>query len=174
MCEKFDELPYALPLGEPFTWHNTRVLNFGLLLTKVTHLRGGMYQSSRGFTYPMRRMVSDPNAIVGRHDLALHFGTTPESAARKLGSYGSHRLAVLPGRQVWDPVQQRGLTKRCWHAGSCGVLFCYDCAGVQLDVVHDPAFWRDLKLSPDYLSDDFIYSVWYMQKRVPVEEAHEQ
>jgi hypothetical protein len=171
MCEKFNELPYAVPLGEPFTWNNTRFLNFSLLLTKVTQLRGGMHQSSRGFAYPMRRMVADPKAIVGRHDLALHFGTTPESAARKLKSYGSHRLAVLPGSHVWDPVQQCGFTKRCWHAGSCRVLFCYDCSGVQLDVVSDPAFWHDLKLSPAYLSDDFLYSVWYRQKRVQVEDA---
>jgi hypothetical protein len=170
VCEKFAELPYALPLGEPYTWNNTRVLNFGLLLTKVTQLRGRVHQSSRGFSYPMQGMVNDPNAIVGRHDLALHFGTTPESAKRKLGSYGSHRLAVLPGPHVWDPVQ-RGFTKRCWHAGSCRVLFCYDCSGVQLAVVRDPAFWHDLKLSPDNLSDDFINSVWHMQKRVPVEEA---
>jgi hypothetical protein len=161
------EPPYALPLEEHYTWNNTRKLTYSLLLTKVTVLRNHIHQTRNGFTYPVRQSVYDPNAIVGDHKRALHFGSSPDSAKSLLNSYGSHRLVVIPALKVWDPVHQDCLHYRCWHSYGAAVLFCYDCEGYELEVVTNPAFWSDLKLSPGHFSKEFINSVWHKQKKLP-------
>jgi hypothetical protein len=166
MCEPITEPPYAVPVAARAVGTTTRVLIYCLLLTKVTELRHGVHLSWKGFAYPLRRMVTDPNARVGDHDYALHFGTTPESAERELGSYGSHRLAVLPTAPVWEPVHTAGLHHRCWHAPGCVVLFCYDCAGLAPAAVRDPAFWAALSDRPDSFPQDWRNAVW--QLPVPV------
>jgi hypothetical protein len=165
MCFEDPTQPYALPLEV----HDNR-MTFSVLLLKVTELRSGVHQSRLGFPYPVRRLVTDPNAQVGDHEKALHFAASPD-VAHLLQSYGSHRLAVLPAPQVWDPVNWRGFQSRCWHSRGALTLFCYDCEGVELDVVPNAAFWHDLKLSPEYLSPEFIHSVWHKQKRLPRNEA---
>jgi hypothetical protein len=167
MCVELPEAPYALPLEEHRTWNNNRMLTYSLLLTKVTVLQNHVHQTGRGFAYPLRHMVYDPDARVGDHDRALHFGSSPESAQSVLSSYSSHRLAVLPAPQVWDPVYQAHLQYRCWHSNGAAVLFCYDCDRYDLNVVTNPAFWDDLKLSPSYFSKAFIHSVWHKQKKLP-------
>jgi hypothetical protein len=169
MCEPITEPPYAVPMAAHATGNTTQVLTYALLLTKVTELRHSVHLSWKGFAYPLRRMVTDPNARVGDHDYALHFGTTPESAARQLGSYGSHRLAVLPTAPIWEPVHKDGLQHRCWHAPGCVVLFCYDCSGVQPAAVRDPAFWADLTERQDSFPKDWCNAVW--QLPVPVRAA---
>jgi hypothetical protein len=166
MCVKLTDIPYALPLEEHYSWNNRRFLTYSLLLTKVTELRNHVHQT-RGFSYHMRHMVYDPNARIGDHQHALHFGSSPESAQSELISYGSHRLAVLPAPKVWDPVHMDRLQYRCWHSYGAAVLFCYDCEGVELDVVRDPVFRDDLKLSPEYFSKGFIQSVWHKQTQLP-------
>jgi hypothetical protein len=167
MCFEDPTQPYAFPLDVRRSWlFHTDVLNYSLLLLKVTTVWSGMHCSRGGFAYPLRQLVSDSNAQVGDHEKALHFAASPASA-HQLNSYGSHRLAVLPGRKVWDSVNRRGLKNRCWHAGQALSLFCYDCENVQLDVVKNPVFWQDLKLSPEYLSDEFRHSVWHKQKLLP-------
>jgi hypothetical protein len=167
MCEYLADKPYALPLAERYTWFHKRVLTYSLLLTKVTVLRNNIHQSGLGFTYPLGHMVYDPNAIIGDHTRALHFGSSPESAQTQLNEYGSHRLAVLPAPKVWDPVNPLRLHYRCWHSYGAAVLFCYDCGGYELNIVTNPDFRDDLKLSPKYFSKGFIHSVWHKQKQLP-------
>jgi hypothetical protein len=146
MCFEDPTQPYAMPLEVHRTWLHTNVLTYSLLLLKVTQLCGDVHRSRMGgFAYPVRQLVTDPNAQVGKHERALHFAASP-AVAHQLNSYGSHRLAVLPARKVWDPVSRRGLRNRCWHSNGALTLFCYDCEGVTLDVVRNPAFWSDLKL----------------------------
>jgi hypothetical protein len=164
MCEPITESPYAVPVAAYATGKNTRVLLYSLLLTKVTELRRGVHLSWKGFAYPLRRMVTDPNAKVGSHDFSLHFGTTPESANSQLGSYGSHRLAVLPTAPVWKPVHRTGLQQRCWHAPGCVVLECYDCLGLEPAAARDPAFWAALTDGQDSFPQDWLNAVW----RIPV------
>jgi hypothetical protein len=166
MCVYLPDAPYAIPLEEHYTWNNNRILTYSLLLTKVTELRNNVHQTS-GFSYPLRQGVYDQNAIVGDHKRALHFGSTPDSAKSLLNGYGSHRLAVIPARKVWDPVHMCYLHDRCWHSYGASVWFCYDCEGYKLDVVTDPAFWKDLKLGPGYFSKELINSVWHKQKILP-------
>jgi hypothetical protein len=168
MCFEDPTQPYAMPLAVHRTWLRTEVLTYSVLLLKVTQLCGDVHRSHMGgFAYPVRQLVNDPNAKVADHQRALHFAASP-AVAYQLSSYGSHRLAVLPGRKVWDPVSRRhGLNNRCWHSDSALTAFCYDCEGVTLDVVKDPDFWQDLKLSPQYISDEFIDSVWHKRKRLP-------
>jgi hypothetical protein len=167
MCERLPEAPYALPLGEHRTWYGVLKIIYSLLLTKVTVLHNHVHQTRNGFTYPIRHMVYDPYAIVGNHQHALHFGSSPDSAKSRLNEYGSHRLAVLPAPKVWDPVHQDQLHYRCWHSYGALVLFCYDCDRYDLNVVTNPAFWKDLNLSPEYFSKELIHSVWHKQKMLP-------
>jgi hypothetical protein len=169
MCEPIAAPPYAVPMAAHAAGNTTRVLTYCLLLTKVTTLRHSVHLSWKGFAYPLRRMVTDPNASVGDHDFSLHFGTTPESAERELGSYGSHRLAVLPTAPVWEPVHRTGLHHRCWHAPGCLVLECYDCSGLEPAAVRDPAFWAALTERPDSFPQDWRNAVW--QLPVPVRAA---
>jgi hypothetical protein len=98
-----------------------------------------------GFTYPIGRTVHDPKARIGDHSFGLHFFASPDSAKSQGGSYGSHRLAVLPAPQVWASVESSVQTPRCWHSGSATTLLCLDCQRIELDVLTNPDFWEDLK-----------------------------
>jgi hypothetical protein len=133
MCFEDPTQPYAMPLAVHRTWLHTNVLTYSVLLLKVTQLCGDVHRSRMGgFAYPVRQLVSDPNARVGNHQRALHFAASP-AVAYQLNSYGSHRLAVLPGREVWDPVSRRcGLNKRCWHSDSALIPFRYNHAAIGL------------------------------------------
>jgi hypothetical protein len=165
MCIEDPMQPYALPLEEHRTWNNVRVLTYSLLLGKVTGFRSGEHFSSRGLLYPLRRAVYDLNARAGNHELALHFTASPDSASR-LEGYGSHRLAVLPAPKVWDSVSHRGLQNRCWHSLGCTPLFCMDCMRIELDVLTNPDFWKDLQLSPGQSHGIPLFTVWHKQKKL--------
>jgi hypothetical protein len=145
MCVEFREQPYVVTLKRFCTEDGSEVVYYSLLLGKVTHKRNGEHRSSHGFAWPIGRPIRDANAIVGLHDRALHFASSPKSAHR-LHGYGSHRLAVLPAPKVWEPVRNGSKTPRCWHSSGGIVLFCADCDGIRLPVLDDPAFWHDLAL----------------------------
>jgi hypothetical protein len=166
LCYEDPFQPYAFLLEEHSTWNHTRKLTYSVMLTKVTELRGNTHWSRGGFPYPIRHLITDPNASINDHERALHFAAHPEHV-HWLRTFGSHRLAVLPGRNLWDSVKRRGFQYRCWHSNQCAILFCYDCEGVQLDVVTNPLFWQDLKLTPASVPKELIHSVWHQQKRLP-------
>jgi hypothetical protein len=96
----------------------------------------------------MRRSVYDPNARINDHAYGLHFAASPESVHQLKGSYGSHRLAVLPAPEVWDPVEKAWGKKRCWHSSGAHTILCLDCNRVELDVLDTPDFWEDLTIRP--------------------------
>jgi hypothetical protein len=167
MCVKFPERPYALPLETHYTRNNILVLTFSLVLLKVTELRHGLHVSSRGFPFPMRQSVYDPNVRIGHHDYGLHFAASPEGANKLKGSYGSHRLAVLPAPEVWDSVEKAGQTKRCWHSSGAHTLMCLDCNRVELDVLDTSDFWEDLTIRPGRSKNRFgipLDAVWHRTK----------
>jgi hypothetical protein len=145
MCFEDPTQPYAFPLAlrqSRWLWFQVDVMTYSLLLLKVTTLWNGVHRSQMGggFAYPLRQLVADPHAIMGSHDRGvLHFAASP-ATAHMLGNFGSHRLAVLPGKALWDPVTRRGLQNRCWHSNSAVPLFCYDCEGVTLDIVNIQTF----------------------------------
>lgn len=165
MCYYDAKQPYGLPLEWVRSRDGKDRLIYSLLLGKVTSRnRGGEHLSSRGFTYPIQRPVRDSNARMGDHSNALHFAASPDSAIYLPDSYGSHRLAVAPAPQLWEPPE-RGLTDRCWHSSGAFPLFCVDCEGIDLDVLDDPRFWDDIGLPSNRRDDDFVIriprkSVW--------------
>jgi hypothetical protein len=144
MCHQFYERPYTVVLKQRHTKKGTLVLIYSLLLGKVTEKRNGQHISTNNFGWPIGRIVHDSNAVVGHHGRALHFAASPDST-KKLGSYGSHRLAVLPAPAIWDPIRKDSYAPRCWHSSGGIATFCLDCDGIELDVINNPDFWQDLK-----------------------------
>jgi hypothetical protein len=173
MCIEFLEKPYALPLEFEYTRRNTRVLKYSLLLGKVTEKRGGVHVSTRGFEFPIGRMVHDANARIGDHGRALHYASSPKSAHRLKGAYGSHRLAVLPPPHVWKAIEKAGMTNRCWHSSGGRALFCLDCSGIKFDVLKNPDFWKDLRLNPGETPNSLgvpLREVWHRTIEQPIEQ----
>jgi hypothetical protein len=173
MCIEFLEKPYALPLEFEYTRRNTRVLKYSLLLGKVTEKRGGVHVSTRGFEFPIGRMVYDSNARIGDHRKALHYASSPKSAHRLKEAYGSHRLAVLPPPHVWKAIEKAGMTNRCWHSSGGRALFCLDCSGIKLDVLKNPDFWKDLRLNPGESPNSLgvpLREVWHRTIEQPIEQ----
>ena len=169
MCEYDSSEPLAIPLRRRRTKKGLLLMDYSILLGKVTQKRNGEHLSSRGFTWPISRTVHDSNALVGDHGRALHFTASPASAHRFNG-YGSHRLGVLPAPQLWDPLDENGKQlSRCYHSSGGVILLCMDCDNYQLDVLENPDFWQDLK-QPGRLPGGLKFSellasdsVWHKQ-----------
>jgi hypothetical protein len=145
MCYYDPAQPYAVPLKFSHTESGVMVMDYSLLLGKVTEKRNGEHRSCRNFTYPIGRTVRDSNAHAGSHEYGLHFAASPDSAKHLVGiGYGSHRLGILPAPRIWDPIVIAGQTNRCWHSTGATALFCLDCDDIELDVLTNPDFWNDL------------------------------
>jgi hypothetical protein len=185
MCYKDDSLPFYLPWELRNTSNGTRCLTYTILLGKVTTKRNGEHISSRGLLYPIHQTIHDVNAKEGNHEHALHFAANPECTLALPDSYGSHRLAVLPPPDVWDPHEEWNLVKgwdprkelqppkpvdfpsRCWHSNGCTILFCMDCWKLKPEDLTNMDFWRAFKKSCE-LSDSSLLSlsrdqVWHRQ-----------
>jgi hypothetical protein len=96
ICYEFKAEPLAVPLRLRRAKSGKLILTYSLLLGKVTEKKFKHHRSLHGFTYPIGKVVSDSNAIVGDHEFGLHFAASPYDIA-DLDEYGSHVLAVLPG-----------------------------------------------------------------------------
>jgi hypothetical protein len=146
MC--FEELtsPFLLPLTETTTRTGTKLQTVSLLLGKVTTLRKGEHISFKGLRYPILQPVHDTKALVGDHQKALHFAATPACTLGLPDEFGSHQLAVLPSRRVWDPYTEEIQKKRCWHADGCIPLFCLSCWNLTPADLYNPDFWHAFKL----------------------------
>jgi hypothetical protein len=144
----------------------------------VTQLRSGRHTSLRGFTYPIGYYVHDANAKVGDHQNGLHF-IASVAGSKFLDSFGSHRLAVLPAPQLWDPpVGNDERQERCWHSSGGTMLFCMDCAGYTPADLTNPAFWHELtkplrqpNTQQKAKNNDFVLrlprnAVWFKQLEV--------
>jgi hypothetical protein len=127
MCFEDSNLPFVFPLDLRQTSNDTQLLTVSMLLGKVTTKRNGEHISSRGMLYPIRQTIYDRKAQEGSHKFALHFAATPECDIALPDSFGSHRLAVLPSPQIWDPLTEEQDSSRCWHSDGCTPLFCMDC-----------------------------------------------
>jgi len=133
MCFKSTEFPFLIPLELLMTNTGSHLLTVSMLLGKVTTKRNGEHISSRGMLYPISQTIHDVKAVAGDHQYALHYAPTPECAIGLPDSYGSHRLAVLPAPDVWDPLEEWNPLKeeapasRCWHSNGATPLFCLDC-----------------------------------------------
>jgi hypothetical protein len=146
------------------------------VLGKVTELRGGEHKSLRGFTYPLGKTVTDPNAEIGSHVKALHLIADP--ASDRLESFGSHPLAVLAAPQLWEPPVEEGTQPpRCWHSAGVTSLFCLTCAGLTAADLTNPEFWGSLtkprrpRARRKATSDDFVLrlprtAVWHKEREV--------
>jgi hypothetical protein len=143
MCGYDPTQPYVIPLEQRPRRNGKTLLTCGLVLGKVTSLRNGEHSSGLGFKYPIGRTVHDPKAVVGNHASGLHFAASPASA-HMFNYFGSHRLAVLPAPEVWDPVQQFVRTPRCYHSRSATTICCLDCDRIEVDVLNNPDFIHDL------------------------------
>jgi hypothetical protein len=109
MCFEDTHLPFIYPLELQHISKDTQLLTVSMLLGKVTTKRNGEHISSRGLLYPIRQTIHDRKAEEGSHKFALHFAATPECNIALPDSYGSHRLAVLPGPQfgILSPKNKR-------------------------------------------------------------------
>jgi hypothetical protein len=172
MCYEDDTSPFVLPLTETRTQSGLTVWMDSLLLGKVTTVRrGGEHISFRGLRYPLLQPVHDTKAIVGDHQHALHFAPTPECTLGLPDEYGSHKVAVLPSRQVWDPYTDEIKKKRCWHADGCVPLFCQTCWNLTPDDLYNPDFWHAFKLycakNGDFLRTLSLEKIWQRQRVLP-------
>lgn len=158
MCIKSTEFPFLIPLELLTSSTGSHLLTVSMLLGKVTtKRRNGEHVSSRGLLYPLRQTIHDVQAEAGSHSHALHFAPTPECNIRLPDSFGSHRVAVIPGPAVWDPLEEWNPRKalhpgtgevpepRCWHSDSCSTLFCMDCWELTPADLNNPDFWRAFK-----------------------------
>ena len=151
MCFRHLGLPYVLVLDQWTAKNGIQVMTFGLVFGKVAGYRNGMHRTLNDFTWPIGRTVYDPQAIVGHHYYGLHFLASP-AYAPLLNAYDSHVLAVLPSPHVWDPVilptpemLKQAQPPRCWHSSGGTILQCLTCSRMELDVLSNPDFLRDLK-----------------------------
>jgi hypothetical protein len=176
MCFAVVGQPYRLVLERHRSEDGTPIEIYTFALGKVTSKqKNGEHKSSQGFTYPIGQTATDPKAQVGSHAFGLHLVPTLD-CADQLSSYGSHRLAVLPGPKLWDPpFENTEQQTKCWHSGSVTTLFCLDCSGFTLDDLKNPDFWQSLTKPPKRSSrrksaktDEFVLhlpraSVWHNQ-----------
>jgi hypothetical protein len=148
----------------------------GKVTSKTKH---GEHTSSRDFTYPIGKTVPDPNAKEGSHTFGLHLIPILD-CADQLSSYGSHRLAVLPGPQLWEPPVENGeQPNRCWHSSGATTLFCLDSAGFTIADLKNPDFWQSLtkpRSRKQASSDEFVLrlprtAVWHKEREVAQQAA---
>jgi hypothetical protein len=152
MCYKHLGFPYVLVLDQWTTKTDIEVLTFGLVFGKVADYRHDMHRTTRDFKWPIGQTVRDPRARVGHHDYGLHFFASPAYAQQE-NRYRGHVLAVLPSPQVWHPAIQLPTPEmlkqpqqpRCYHSSGATILACLTCSGMELDVLSNPDFLRDLK-----------------------------
>jgi hypothetical protein len=170
MCFADAAFPFIIPLEVKTTSTGTQLLTVSLLLGKVTTLRHGEHISFRGLRYPFRQTIHDTKAIPGSHDFSLHFAATPACTIGLPDEFGSHRLAVLPSPQLWEPITEAQENSRCWHADGCTPLFCLDCWHLQPEDLNNPDFWRAFKTCCGR-NDDFLRTLprdqlWHRQLAV--------
>jgi hypothetical protein len=170
MCFPDDSFPFILPVAVTATRSGTKHLTVSLLLGKVTTLRHGEHISFRGLRYPLRQPVHDTMAIPGSHDYALHFAATPACTIGLPDEFGSHRLAVLPSPQLWDPFTEQEENSRCWHSDSCIPLFCMDCWQLQPTDLNNPDFWRAFQKRREHADGSLLRipleQIWHRQLAV--------
>jgi hypothetical protein len=159
MCFKSTEFPFLIPFELLTSSTGSHLLTVSMLLGKVTTKRHGEHVSSRGMLYPIRQTIHDTKAVAGDHQYALHFAPTPECAIGLPDAFGSHRLVVIPGPAVWDPLEEWQPVKalhpgtrdvpepRCWHAEGCTPLFCMDCWNLKPEDLNNMDFWRAFQKS---------------------------
>jgi hypothetical protein len=141
MCVETITSPFILPLAETTTQTGMWLRIDTLLLGKVTTMRqGSEHISFRGLRYPLLQPVHDTKAIIGRHDFALHFTPTPDCTLGLPDEFGSHCLAVLPSRDVWDPYTDEIRKPCCWHSNGCWPLFCLTCWNMTPADLSNPDF----------------------------------
>jgi hypothetical protein len=172
MCYDDETSPFMLPLTETTTETGLTLRTEGLLLGKVTTIRkGGEHISFKGLRYPLLQSVHDTKAIVGRHDLALHFAATPACTLGLPDEFGSHRLACLPSWQVWDPYTTDSRKPRCWHSDGCIPLFCLTCWNLAPADLDNPDFWECFKTycakTGDVLRNLSREKLWQRQRVLP-------
>jgi hypothetical protein len=143
MCFQDASAPVIIPVAMEKTRTGTQLLTVSFLLGKVTTLRrNGEHISFRGMRYPIGQTIHDTKAIFGSHDFALHFAATPACTIGLPDEFGSHRLAVLPGPRVWDPMTKKEQAGRCWHSDSCTPVVCLECSKLNPEDLTNPDFWR--------------------------------
>jgi hypothetical protein len=172
MCVKDASFPFIVPVTMNTTSTGIKVLTVSLLMGKVTTLRNGEHISSWGLRYPIRQTIHDTKAQIGSHNYGLHFAATPACTIGLPDEFGSHRLAVLPSPQVWDPITEAAQKKeasppRCWHSDACTPLFCMDCWNLKIEDLNNPDFWQAFKTCCAK-SDDFditmsVEQIWRRQ-----------
>jgi hypothetical protein len=178
MCFVLAGQPYRLTVARRRVPNSSPIEVYTYVLGKVTQFRRGSHTSLRGFTYPIGRFVHDANAIVGDHVNGLHF-IAAVAGSKDVDSFGSHRLAVLPAPQLWDPPVENGASQeRCWHSSGATTLFCLDCAGYTPTELTNPVFWDALtkplrrpNTQQKVKNNDFVLrlprnAVWYKQTAV--------
>jgi hypothetical protein len=167
MCYKDANLPFLYPLELRNIGDGTQRLTVSMLLGKVTTKRNGEHISSMGLLYPIRQTIHDTKAKEGSHSQALHFAATPECNIALPDSFGSHRLAVLPGPQIWDPLKEEEPVSRCWHSDGCTPIFCMDCWNLKPEDLNNPDFWRAFKKSCEQSDDSVLRiprdQIWHQQ-----------
>jgi hypothetical protein len=167
MCVETTMRPFILPLVETTTRTGETLRTESLLLGKVTTLRNREHISFKGLLYPLLQPVHDTKAIVGDHQKALHFAATPECTIGLPDEFGSHKVAVLPSRQVWAPYTNEIKKPRCWHADGCIPLFCLSCWNLTPDDLQNPDFWQCFKTycakNGDFLRTLSLDQIWQRQ-----------
>jgi hypothetical protein len=172
MCVEFLTSPFLLPLTETTTSTGRTLRTETLLLGKVTTLRrGGEHISFKGLRYPLLQPVHDTKAIVGHHTFALHFAPKPDCTLSLPDEFGSHLLAALPSRQVWDPYTNEIRKPRCWHSDGCIPLFCLSCWDLTAEDLENPDFWQCFKTycakNGDFLRTLSPDQIWQRQLMIP-------
>ena len=147
MCLHDPYKPLLVPLKSQQTPQGT-LLDYSLLLTKVTDFVRGRHVSSRGFVYDVGSggVTWDPNAVQGDHARCLHFYSSPEGADQ-LDTFGDHRVLALPTPHLWgNPTNT--YENRCWHDAGCSALVCMDCSGLDVETLSLQEFQRELPMLP--------------------------
>jgi hypothetical protein len=181
MCHMFEKQPYEVILEEKRSSSGIWVKTYTYGLGKMSYFRDGEHYSQRGFLYPMRKPVFDPNAKEGDHEHALHLTPDVETAS-KLDSWGSHPFVVLPGPALWDDPGKPVPPKRCWHAGSVIPLFCATCDRLMIEELKNPEFWQEIitprrRRKAAAATNDFFdlriprNSVWHREEKVAARAA---
>jgi hypothetical protein len=172
MCFQDASAPVIIPVAMEKIRTGAQLLTVSLLLGKVTTVRrNGEHISFRGLRYPIGQTIRDTKAKIGDHDFALHFATTPACTIGLPDEFGSHRLAVLPGPRVWDPITKKDQKGRCWHSDSCTPVVCLDCWKLKPEELTNPDFWRAFKMCSGR-NDSFLRTlpldqIWHRQIVLP-------
>ena len=144
MCIKHSESLIGIPvklIGRP---DGSKVVEFTTLVAKATSKRHGGDHSTE-IAYPLQRWSFDPNYQPYSHDRSIHLAPSGAVKDGEFNSYGSHRVIMFPSRTLWGSGDSSG---RCWHDQAVFPVTCVDCEGIDLDVLSQEDFWKDLGLVP--------------------------